>query len=98
MTLNTRVPIEAYLKDRERSFIYRAIDGIVFEKRKKGIHPARATWRELRDILKEEHWPLLDELVELDRVKKFDSINYPTYEVNWPQIHADEAWLKRVIR
>jgi hypothetical protein len=82
----------------QRSFIYRAIDKIVSEKEKKGIHPARATWRELRDVLKEEHWPLLDELVELDRVKKYDSINYPTYEVNWRQIHADEAWLKRVIR
>ena len=98
MALNTKIPLAAYYKGLDQSFIMKAIDKIVEEKKKSGIFPARATWLELKKVLKPEHWPLLDELVELGRVTRQESINYPTYAVDWKRVHADEAWLKKMTR
>lgn len=98
MALNTKIPLAAYYKGLDQAFIMKAIDKIVEDKKKRGIFPARATWLELKGVLKAEHWPLLDELVELGRVTRQESINYTTYAVDWKKVHADEAWLKKHTR
>ena len=98
MALNTKIPLAAHRKSLKQAFVMREIDKIVKDKEKRGIFPARATWRELRDIFQAEHWPILDELVELGRVTRQNTINYPTYTVDWPKVHADEAWANKVTR
>ena len=81
--LFTRPSMEAHDRGIQEAFIRREIDKIVDRKKREGIHPARAKWRELRDVLKEEHWPLLEDMVRRGVITQQNTINYPTYAVDW---------------
>lgn len=80
----------------KEAFIRHAIDNIVERKKREKRLPSRASWRELRDILKEEHWPVLAEMIKRGVVIEYRGIHYPTYEVDWEAYNKEEAYEKQM--
>lgn len=84
----------AEYKAEEELTIVRAVIGFYQEQRKKvGIHPARATWRELRfsfpryaaeslqKVTADDLWKKLSQMIRCGEVKMYDTIGPPTYEL-----------------
>lgn len=71
---NMRTPLQS----REEA-IRRIVD---FRKEHK-IVPARAPWRELREVLTPEEWIKLEQMVKIGLVKEYRGIHYPSYEVDY---------------
>lgn len=92
ISLMTRHNLEAHAKEMQEAFIRRTIDGICERKEREKVFPPRAKWRELRDIFKEEHWPILDDMVRRGLIDKQTTINYPTYSVNWAKYNEERAF------
>lgn len=85
----------------KEAFVRHAIDGIVERKKREKRLPARASWRELRDILQEEHWAHLEAMIKRGVVVEYRGIHYSTYEVNWAAYNDEEAFekqMKKVMR
>lgn len=80
----------------KEAFIRHAIDEIVERKKRENILPARAKWRELCDVLKEEHWPILDAMVKRGIIHRQETINYPTFVVDWEAYNKEEAYEKQM--
>lgn len=56
---------------------------IIDKKRKNNIIPARATWRELRDVLTEGEWAKLESMVASGLIREYRGICYPSYEMDY---------------
>lgn len=93
--MRRRYMSRAEYRAEEKMEIVRAVIGFYQDQRAKvGIHPARATWRELRfsfpryaaqslqKITTDELWQMLDMMVRSGEVRKYDAISAPTYELN----------------
>lgn len=90
----TKYPTKAEARATEKiSIIVAVIRFYCSEKRKAGIEPARASWRELKfsfpryaaqslcKITEEELWAHLELMVACGYVRRYNSIRYYTYEV-----------------
>lgn len=101
LSLMTRHNLEAHAIEMKEAFIRRTINDICERKEREKIFPARAKWRELRDVFSEEHWPILDDMVRRGLIDKQTTINYPTYSVNWAKYNEERAFdraMAKIIR
>lgn len=72
--------------------IIKEIDRICRQKLQANIEPARATWRELREVLNEqEQREFLPNLVALNVIEKQRTIAGESYSVNWPRANKLKA-------
>lgn len=92
LNLMTRHNLTQHQVEMQEAFIRRTIDSIVERKKRDKVEPARAKWRELRDILKDEHWPILDDMVKRGLITREETINYPTYAVDWAAYNKERMW------
>lgn len=79
----------------ERTKVTTTIRRICEKKRAEGQVPARATWRELRDLLTEDEFKMMDHLIKVDVVKVFPAVNWDTYEVDERKLIAYERDLEK---
>lgn len=79
----------------ERTKVTTTIRRICDRKKQEGKFPPRATWRELRDLLTEDEFKMLDHLIKVEIVKVYPSINYNTYEVDERKLIAYERDLEK---
>lgn len=101
LSLMTRHNLDAHAIEMKEAFIRNTINGICERKEREKIFPARAKWRELRDVFSEEHWPILNDMVRRGLITKQDTINYPTYSVNWAKYYEERAFdraMAKIIR
>lgn len=70
-----------------------AIRRISERKQAEKIEPARATWRELRDVLSPGAWKELELLIRGGYIKVYEAINFDTYEVD--NYAVAELWNSR---
>lgn len=70
--------------------VERAIRRIVDFRKEHKIVPARAPWRELRDVLTAEEWEKLHRMVKLGIVKEYRGLHYPSYEIDYTALRAFE--------
>lgn len=73
--------------------VIKEVEHICCQKRQANIEPARATWRELRDVLDEiEQKEYLPNLVALNVIERQRTLQGESYSVNWGranQLRAD---------
>lgn len=79
----------------ERTKVTTTIRRICEKKRAEGREPARATWRELRDLLTEDEFKMLDHLIKVGVVKVFPAVNWDTYEMDERKLIAYERDLEK---
>ena len=79
----------------ERIKVTTTIRRICEKKRAEGRVPARATWRELRDLLTEDEFKMMDHLIKVNIVKVFPAVNWNTYEVDERKLIAFERDLEK---
>lgn len=86
---NMRTPLQL----REEALmisVEKAIRRIVDFRKEHKIVPARAPWRELREVLTPEEWTKLEQMVKIGLVKEYRGIHYPSYEVDYTALRAFE--------
>lgn len=81
--MTTKKTFAELKQDKLRSSVEREIRRIIDFRLAHKIVPARAPWRELRDVLNEEEMGKLQQLVELGAVKEYRGIHYPSYEIDY---------------
>ena len=79
----------------ERIKVTTTIRRICEKKRAEGRVPARATWRELRDIFTADEFKMLSWLIESKVIKVTEAINWNTYEVDEAELIAYERDLEK---
>lgn len=70
--------------------VEKAIRRIVDFRKEHKIVPARAPWRELKDVLTAEEWDKLERMVKLGIVKEYRGLHYPSYEIDYTALRAFE--------
>lgn len=79
----------------ERTKVTTTIRRICDRKEQEGKFPPRATWRELRDLLTEDEFKMMDHLKKVGVVKVFPAVNWDTYEVDERKLIAYERDLEK---
>lgn len=80
----------------ERTAVVVAIQRICDRKKEQGQVPARATWRELRDVLTIDEQAMLKRLVENGVIDVERAINWDTYKVNYKRLYEFESFISRL--
>lgn len=87
-------PQRYWITWRHQDKVIREIEHICRVKKQKAIEPARATWRELREVLDEvEQIEYLPNLVALNVITKQRILSGESYAVNWQRVN--QLWEER---
>lgn len=89
--------MEEYRQEAILIELVKKIEKIIAFKNEHRIVPARATWRELRDVLNQEEWEKLEALVPHGVFKKYDGIHYASYEIDYLKLRQWENMAKAKI-
>lgn len=79
----------------ERTKVVKTIRRICEQKAQEGKFPPRATWRELRDVLTEDEFKMLNHLIKWDVVTVYPGVNFDTYETDEAKLIAFERDLEK---
>ena len=79
----------------ERTKVVKTIRRICEQKKEEGKFPARASWRELLDVLTEDEFKMLNHLIKWDVVTVYPAVNFDTYEADEAKLIAFERDLEK---